>query len=157
MFSKLTDSTGGCPLKAKDSPADWPTGRLLTTASRLAEQAWTKHLATLSLTPAGFVTLAVLGDDAMAQGDLAAATHVVDQTVSRTVEKLERAGYVERQRDTGDARRVLVSRTPAGADAFEAGVRPKHHVLDVLEQVEQPELFRRQLVQIIERLSRERH
>jgi DNA-binding MarR family transcriptional regulator len=143
-------------LRPEDPPANWPTGRLLSTAARLAEQTWSRHLATLGLTPAGFVSLAVLGEKSMAQGDLAADTRVVDQTVSRTVERLERLGYVERRRDPADARRVLVTRTAAGAAACEAGLRPGVTKLSVLDEVEQPALFRRQLAQIVERLSHER-
>lgn len=142
-------------MKAEVPPTEWPTGRLLTTAARLVERAFTQHLATLDLTPAGFVSLAVLGDESMSQGDLAAQTRVVDQTLSRTVEKLERAGYVERHRDPVDARRILVNRTPAGAAAVQAGLRPKDGELDVLEELAEPELFRLQLVQIIERFSGE--
>lgn len=47
-------------------------------------------------------------------------------------------------------------RTAAGTAAFKEGLQPENRELDILEQLEEPALFRRHLVQIVERLSRQR-
>ena len=43
---------------------------------------------------------------------------VEEQTMSRVLDRLERAGYVTRQRDTADRRRLVVRRTRAPAQAM---------------------------------------
>lgn len=103
------------------SPADldeWPTGRLLSAAARLVEHAWNAHLARWDLNHAGLAVLHVLLGGALTQRELATRVQVEDQTISRTVERLERSGYVERQRDPGDRRRILVSLTPPGRATY---------------------------------------
>jgi DNA-binding MarR family transcriptional regulator len=97
---------------------DWPTGRLLSAAARLVEHAWNAHLAGWDLNHAGLAVLHVLLGGPLTQRELAALVQVEDQTLSRTVERLERSGYVERHRDTIDRRRIVVSPTDAGREAF---------------------------------------
>jgi DNA-binding MarR family transcriptional regulator len=46
---------------------------------------------------------------------LAALEHVTPPSMNRTVNGLEEAGFVERQRDTADARKVLVKLLPAAS------------------------------------------
>jgi DNA-binding MarR family transcriptional regulator len=48
------------------------------------------------------------------QADLAAALEIDTSTVSKTLARLERAGFVSRCRAEGDKRAVLVSTTPQG-------------------------------------------
>ncbi len=48
------------------------------------------------------------------QADLAAALEIDTSTVSKTLTRLERAGFVSRCRAEGDKRAVLVSTTPQG-------------------------------------------
>jgi len=97
---------------------DWPTGRLLSTASRMVEHAWLEALTALGLSHAGLIVLHLLESGASTQVDLAARARVEAQTMSRTVERLEREGFVERRSDAADRRRRLVERTPAGAEVF---------------------------------------
>lgn len=97
-----------------DPLESWPTGRLLSAAARLVEHEWNTHLARWDLNHAGLAVLHVLGSGPMTQRALAAAVQVEDQTMSRTLERLERSGYVERRRDPGDRRRVVVSVTETG-------------------------------------------
>ena len=46
---------------------------------------------------------------------LAALEHVTPPSMNRTVNGLEEAGFVERERDTADARKVLVKLLPAAS------------------------------------------
>ncbi|MEI4271552.1 MarR family transcriptional regulator [Klenkia sp. LSe6-5] len=97
----------------------WATGRLLSTAARLAEHAWDAHLARWDLNHAGFAVLHLLGGAPRSQRELAQAVQVEDQTMSRVLDRLERHGHVCRARSTTDRRRVEVSLTRAGRTALE--------------------------------------
>ncbi|MBF4463122.1 MULTISPECIES: MarR family winged helix-turn-helix transcriptional regulator [unclassified Rathayibacter] len=101
----------------------WPTGRLLSTASRMVEHAWFGALAEIGLTHAGLIVLHLLQGGPVAQKELAAAAHVEVQTMSRTIERLEREGHVERHSDPSDRRRQLVSLTAAGGEAWQRAHR----------------------------------
>ena len=79
-----------------DPLAAWPTGRLLATAARATENRWHAALDGLGLTHAGLVALHLLDDGPLAQADLARAARVEAQTMSRTLDRLERAGHVRR-------------------------------------------------------------
>ena len=134
----------------------WPTGRLLSAAARLVEHEWNAHLARWELNHASLAVLHVLLAGPMTQRELAAAVQVEDQTMSRTVAGLERSGYVERNRDAGDRRRVVVSLTEPGrrtvlkASDIEVA---EGYFADAVEDVE---ALRRALIAVIERRSRAR-
>lgn len=102
-----------------DDMAEWPTGRLLSTAARLVEHAWVESLERLGLTHAGLIALHLLGDGPLSQTELARQARVETQTMSRTLERLEREGHIERVRSPRDARRHVVTRTPAGTALWE--------------------------------------
>lgn len=97
---------------------DWPTGRLLSMASRLVEHAWLNALSALGLSHAGLIVLHLLHDGPATQAELAGRARVEAQTMSRTVERLERQGYVSRAPDAADRRRRLVKGTPLGFEVF---------------------------------------
>ncbi|MBC7517432.1 MAG: MarR family transcriptional regulator [Microbacteriaceae bacterium] len=99
--------------------ASWPTGRLLSTAARLAEHTWVQALEQMGLTHAGMIALHLLGSGPLNQTELAHAARVQTQTMSRTLERLEREGYIVRTRDELDARRHCVLRTDAGTAVWE--------------------------------------
>jgi DNA-binding MarR family transcriptional regulator len=101
-----------------DGMRDWPTGRLLSTASRLVEHAWLDALTELGLSHAGLIVLHLLESGPTTQVELAGRARVEAQTMSRTIERLERAGFVERHPDDADRRRRVVARTVTGAEAF---------------------------------------
>jgi MarR family transcriptional regulator, organic hydroperoxide resistance regulator len=101
-----------------DDPAGWPTGRLLSTAARLVENRWNEGLATFGLTHAGFGVIAHLMAGPLSQHQIAGLTMVEDQTISRTLDRLERQGHIERARDATDRRRRVVSVTTSGRRAF---------------------------------------
>ena len=93
---------------------DWPTGRLLSTAARLIERRWNDELAKIGLTHAGMIVLHLLEEGPLATGELARRARVKAQTMTRTVEHLERDGCVRRVADAADARRRVVERTAEG-------------------------------------------
>jgi len=62
-------------------------------------------------------------------GRLAAAHNVSLPTMSSMVTTMERRGYVARESDPGDRRRVLVAETPAGTEALNAVRRENERLL----------------------------
>jgi DNA-binding MarR family transcriptional regulator len=125
---------------------EWPTGRLLATASRLVEHAWTESLDRLGLTHAGLVVLHLLQEMPRSQTDLARLARVENQTISRTLERLQRQGFVERKSDESDRRRHIVSVTSAGVAVWNSARTLER---DLMPVVEEPESFRASLLQII--------
>ncbi|WP_026551902.1 MarR family winged helix-turn-helix transcriptional regulator [Arthrobacter sp. H20] len=97
----------------------WPTGRLLTTAARLVDHAWNAGLSDLGLTHAGFTALRVLQDNGpINQTKLAQLIRVQNQTMGKTIEKLQVNGYVERARGEVDQRIQMVSVSESGRTAL---------------------------------------
>lgn len=98
----------------------WPTGRLLSMAARLVEQSWEHVLREYDLSSAGLAVLHVVASGPATQREIAQACRVTDQTASRTIERLERLGYISRQTDPRDERRKSVTSTPTGHQVYEA-------------------------------------
>lgn len=98
--------------------ASWPTGRLLSTAARLVEHAWIDALEKLGLTHAGLIVLHLLDAGSLSQTELAKRARVEVQTMSRTLERLEREGYVAREKHPQDGRRHVVTRTAVGREVW---------------------------------------
>jgi DNA-binding MarR family transcriptional regulator len=139
---------------AVDDLADWPTGRLLSTAARLVEGAWAARLTEQGLTHAGLMALHELGQSQpLPVLELASRCQVAPQTMTRTLDRLERDGLVRRQRATNDRRRLDVTLTDVGAGAYAraANMSDAEPVL-LGDVVDLPEL-RRQLVAIVDHLS----
>ncbi len=132
----------------------WHTGRLLTAAARLLEHAFDTGIAELGITHAGVNVLDVLSDGPLTQRELAGWCQVQDQTMSRTLDGLERAGLVVRQRDPGDRRRIMVERTPAGDQVLERA-RELGSRLDLFSDSteEEAQACRAQLIKLIGRLG----
>lgn len=103
-----------------NSMEEWPTGRLLSTAARLVEHAWIEALEKLELTHAGLIVLHLLEAGPLSQTELATRARVEVQTMSRTLERLEREGYVARAKHPADGRRHVVTRTSEGRAVWEA-------------------------------------
>jgi MarR family transcriptional regulator, organic hydroperoxide resistance regulator len=141
---------------------DWHIGRLLTAAARMLEQAFDADVAELGITHAGFRVLDALTDDPLPQHVLAVRCQVQAQTLSRIVDGLERDGYVVRQRDDRDRRRVLVRQTTAGEELLERARQLASPRLDLFSGSGSDSgsgdeaACRRVLVQIIKRLGHER-
>lgn len=140
-------ATGGAPAEAtRDPMADWPTGRLLSTASRLIEHTWQQALDGIGVTHAGLIVLHLLDSGPASQKELARRARVQNQTMSRTLDRLQRAGHIERIAAVDDRRRHVVSRTPAGDDAWNAAHRLE---ADVFPELPDESALRDQLLAII--------
>ncbi|NMD54951.1 winged helix DNA-binding protein [Tsukamurella conjunctivitidis] len=87
-------------------------------AARLVEHAWEGVLREYDISSAGLVVLHVVSTGPASQRDIARVARVTDQTASRTVERLERVGYVVRETDPGDERRKVVTATEAGRRVY---------------------------------------
>lgn len=118
MVTSVPEPAAAAAAPGDDDVTTWATGRLLSTAARLVEQRWNEGLAAHGLTHAGFGVLAHLLQQPLSQHEVAARTKVEDQTMSRTLDRLERAGHVDRSPDPADRRRRLVRLTDAGRAAF---------------------------------------
>jgi MarR family transcriptional regulator, organic hydroperoxide resistance regulator len=95
----------------------WPTGRLLSTAARLVEHSWNEKLAGSGLTHAGVIALDVLSaaEEPMSQSMIAQRIRVQNQTMGKTLSRLEARGYIRREPSPSDRRSQVVSITDAGA------------------------------------------
>ena len=130
-----------------DNIADWPIGRLLSTASRQVENRWQEALMAHGLTHAGVIVLHFLGESSRSPSELATLAKVENQTMSRTIERLERSGHVTRQRDPKDGRRQRVSITASGSSVFRA---TRTIEADLFPDVGEQHILRAKLVQIIQ-------
>jgi MarR family transcriptional regulator, organic hydroperoxide resistance regulator len=130
-------------------PADWSLGRLLSTAARMVEHDWNAWLAERGVTHAGLLALDALDQGPLTQRQLAAASRVEEQTMSRVLGRLERTGHVERRRDTVDRRRLVVSLTASGRDVL--GQIRAADVADALvaDRLSDPTSFRAELVRLV--------
>ena len=99
---------------SSDGLDDWPTGRLLSTAARLVEHSWEKVLRSQDMTHAGLIVLHSIAGRAASQRHISKNAPVTDQPKSRTLDRLERAGYVTRDTDPRDERRRVIAITDAG-------------------------------------------
>lgn len=129
MFSRLNNCKSvECDIENRqdavsngnDGMDGWPTGRLLSAAARMVEHAWEAVLREYDISSAGLVVLHVVSTGPTTQREIAKKARVTDQTASRTIERLERMGYVRRQVDPDDERRKHVSSTPAGTEVYHA-------------------------------------
>ena len=66
------------------------------------------------------VLLVLAGRDGRNMTELADGTAIPQSTLSRLIDRMQRAGLVTRRGATGDSRVVEVALTPAGRDAFAA-------------------------------------
>ena len=104
-------------------PQEWATGRLLFAVARRIEREWNAHLGQWDLNHAGFPVLVHRLSGRRSQRVLADESGVTEQTMSRIVARLERAGYVTRTDDPADRRRRAVAITDAGRAAGLAAAR----------------------------------
>jgi MarR family transcriptional regulator, organic hydroperoxide resistance regulator len=148
MFETTMTSPG-----SEDRMAGWPTGRLLSTAARLVEHAWSEALEKQGLTHAGLIALHLLDAGPLSQTELAQRARVQNQTMSRTIERLEREGFVTRQPDATDRRRQVVTRTESGRTVW---VRTRTLEAELFPQLGDPQGLRDTLLEIIHSASGER-
>ena len=134
--------------------ASWPTGRLLSTAARVVEQRWTDRLDELGLSHAGLIVLHTLREGERSQRELARRCQVTDQTMSRTLDRLHRAGYLDRVPDTTDGRRTLARLTTRGREALDRAERIARDDTSVIGALGDDRAFRQQLITLIEHVAR---
>jgi DNA-binding MarR family transcriptional regulator len=119
MLSIMVQSRRGATREAvhgvSQDPALWPTGHLLSVAARCVEHDWNAHLATWGLTHASLPVLVLLTRHNHSQRELATATGVTQQTMSRILERLERAGYLTRTPHPSDRRQHVIALSAKGA------------------------------------------
>ncbi|RXR23109.1 MarR family transcriptional regulator [Oerskovia turbata] len=106
-------------------PKDWPTGRLLSAVTRRIEREWNHHLDGWDLNHASMPVLLHLLAGPRTQRQLAAESHITEQTMSRILARLERSGYITREDDANDRRRRAVAITPSGRTAALAAASPR--------------------------------
>jgi DNA-binding MarR family transcriptional regulator len=155
-----TPATAGVPGRVDvtgigaDDLADWPTGRLLSSAARLVEGAWTARLAEQGLTHAGLMALHELAQtQPLPVLELAARCQVTPQTMTRTLDRLEQHGLVMRRRAAADRRRLDVTLTASGERAYRDAADMSAAEPALLGDVVDLALLRRNLVAIVEHLT----
>jgi MarR family transcriptional regulator, organic hydroperoxide resistance regulator len=136
------------PNPARAAP-EWSLGRLLSMAARLVEQDWNNWLASRGMTHAGLLALHVLETGPHTQRELAAASMVEEQTMSKVLDRLERAGHVTRQRDPADRRRLIVRSTTAGQQAYRAAIDADVANTIIADRLDEPQVFRGLLIQLV--------
>lgn len=97
-----------------DERAGWTTGRMLSTAARLTEQAWNDRLRARGVSHAGLIVLSELAAGPASQRELAASQFLTEQTIGRTIGHLESTGHLTRSTDAADRRRRVVELTAPG-------------------------------------------
>lgn len=108
-----------------DAPDGWPLGRLLSAAARAIERDWDERLRAIGLQHAALIAIDVLIRTGPTGADtLARTARVQPQTMSRTLERMERDGLVERSPHPDDRRRRIVTVTDHGRQAWETA----HHI-----------------------------
>ncbi|UWD82938.1 MarR family transcriptional regulator [Curtobacterium flaccumfaciens] len=114
----------------QDTTEQWPLGRLLSAAARAVERDWDERLRAIGLSHAAVVAIDILIRTGPTGADTIARTaRVQPQTMSRTLERMERDGLVERTPHPADRRRRVVSVTPAGRSAWETARHIEREVL----------------------------
>ncbi len=99
-------------------PSTWPTGRLLSSAARRIEREFNAHLDSWDLNHASLPVLVHLSVQDHSQRELASATGVTEQTMSRILARVERLGYVTRRPHAEDRRRHVIALTDAGSSVL---------------------------------------
>jgi DNA-binding MarR family transcriptional regulator len=117
------------------------------------EHDWNAWLAERGLTHAGLLALDALEGGALTQRQLAAASRVEEQTMSRVLDRLARTGHVERRRDTVDRRRLVVSLTRSGRDVLDQIKSSDIADILVAEHLADPAAFRQELVRLVTAIS----
>lgn len=120
------ESEGRIPARATSTdPADWPVGRLLSAAARRVEREWNAHLATWDLNHASMPVLLHLLQHPRSQRELASASGVTEQTMSRILARMERTGYVTRAPDEADHRKYVITITDVGRSVAMLAADPR--------------------------------
>lgn len=113
-----------------DAPAEWPLGRLLAAAARSVEREWDERLRAIGLPHAALIALDIVIRTGPTGADtLARTARVQPQTMSRTLERLERDGLIERGPHPADRRRRVVAVTDQGRAMWDTARHIEREVL----------------------------
>lgn len=113
-----------------DTTEQWPLGRLLSAAARSVERDWDERLRAIGLPHAALIAVDILIRTGPTGADTIARTaRVQPQTMSRTLERMERDGLIERSPHPDDRRRRLVTVTDRGRRAWETARHIEREVL----------------------------
>lgn len=113
-----------------DAPAEWPLGRLLAAAARAVERDWDERLRAIGLPHAALIALDIVIRTGPTGADtLARTARVQPQTMSRTLERLERDGLIERGPHPADRRRRIVTVTEHGRTMWDTARHIEREVL----------------------------
>lgn len=113
-----------------DAPAEWPLGRLLAAAARAVERDWDERLREIGLPHAALIALDIVIRTGPTGADtLARTARVQPQTMSRTLERLERDGMIERGPHPADRRRRVVTVTEHGRTMWDTARHIEREVL----------------------------
>lgn len=89
----------------------------LYAAARRITGAYTPYLKPLGLTYTQYVVLMVLWEhDRLTVSEICSRLHLDSGTLTPLLKKMERAGYIMRERSASDERKVIISITDKGAD-----------------------------------------
>ncbi|HWJ50633.1 MAG TPA: MarR family transcriptional regulator [Solirubrobacteraceae bacterium] len=137
---------------ATPAPARW-TGFLLARAHLRAHAMFQDALSPLALTPKSFGSLTVIAEQGpLSQAALGEMLRIDRTTVVAVVDELERAGYVERGRDSADRRVHSLRATGAGREALRAAERIADSMqAELLEDLDPDE--REQLHSLLARIA----
>ncbi|MEW1637364.1 MarR family transcriptional regulator [Streptomyces sp. NPDC093801] len=119
----------GTPRPAASVPAAIGAMDDLIATSMVAQQEFARNL---GLSPTDLICFAYVlqaGDAPVTAGDLAARAHVTTGAVTGIVNRLERGGFVTRQPDPADRRRVRVVAVPEAAQRVRAVYEPYYALL----------------------------
>ncbi|MEU8431453.1 MarR family transcriptional regulator [Streptomyces sp. NPDC029216] len=129
----------GTPRPAASVPAAIGAMDDLIATSMVAQQEFAKNL---GLGPTDLICFAYVlqaGDTPVTAGDLAARAHVTTGAVTGIVNRLERGGFVTRQPDPADGRRVRVVAVPEAAQRVRDVYEPYYVLLGELFSQYSPE------------------
>lgn len=89
----------------------------LYSAAHAMQSAYAPLLEPLGLTYPQYLVISALAEsDGALVGQLGAALHLESNTLTPLLKRMEQAGWLRRQRDTGDERQVRVTLTGKGQD-----------------------------------------
>lgn len=94
-------------------------GRLISCIYRHTQTYLSRELMDYGIGSGQFSFLMVLqNNEGVSQDHIAQALHIDKATTTRALKKLEKAGYISRQKDTADKRRYNVYLTEKGRDMY---------------------------------------
>src|SRR3954447_6887619 len=104
---------------AMPAPRQEPIGRALASAQKVVTRAFEQELAAAGGSqPTWLILLALQQQAWRTQQEIAATVGIEGATLTHHLDKLEKAGLIERKRDPDNRRAVLVELTDAGEEMF---------------------------------------